>query len=46
MSKLTFIDSKKFTALMTDLLPGIAVEDIQYDLMTKAIKEALKEKGL
>ena len=46
MSKLTFIDSKKFTALMTDLLPGIKVEDIKYDLMTKAIKEALKEKGL
>lgn len=46
MSKLTFIDSKKFAALMTDLLPGIKVEDIKYDLMTKAIKEALKEKGL
>ena len=46
LKKLTFIDSKKFAALMTDLLPGIKVEDIKYDLMTKAIKEALKEKGL
>ena len=46
MSKLTFLDSKKFTNLMLDLLPGIKVEDIKYELMTKAIEESLKEKGL
>jgi hypothetical protein len=46
MSKLTFIDSKKFAGLMTDLFPGIKVEDIKYDLVTKAVKEALKERGL
>ena len=46
MSKLTFIDSKKFAGLMSDLFPGIKVEDIKYDLVTKAVKESLKEKGL
>jgi len=37
MSKLTFIDTKKFAGLMTDLFPGIKVEDIQYELVTKAV---------
>ena len=41
MSKLTFLDAKKFINLMKDLLPGIKVKDIKYDLMTKAIKESL-----
>lgn len=31
MSKLTFADSKKFEGLLTDMFPGINVEDIVYE---------------
>jgi len=31
MSKLTFADSKKFESLLTDMFPGITVEDIVYE---------------
>jgi len=30
MSKLTFVDTKKFTGLLKDIFPGIKVEDIIY----------------
>ena len=46
MSKLTFTDSKKFSGLLVDIFPSINVTDIKYELMTKAVKEALLEKGL
>jgi len=46
MSKLTFVDTKKFIGLLKDIFPGIKVEDIIYKDLTSAIKESLKEKGL
>ena len=43
MSKLTYSDSRKFVALLNDIFPGIAPEDIAYEVLTKAIKEVLAE---
>jgi len=37
MSKLTFADSKKFESLLTDMFPGISVEDIVYEDLEAAI---------
>jgi len=43
MSKLTYADSKKYEALQQDMFPGIKSEDIAYDQLTVAIKQALEE---
>jgi len=46
MSKLTFGDSKKFEFLLSDMFPGINVEDIVYEDLEKAIHEVLAELNL
>ena len=46
MSKLTFGDSKKFEFLLSDMFPGIKVEDIVYEDLEKAIHETLQELNL
>lgn len=43
MSKLTYADSKKYENLQQDMFPSIKSEDIAYESLTKAIKEALEE---
>lgn len=43
MSKLTFGDSKKFEGLLTDMFPGISVEDIIYEDLEKAIHDIITE---
>lgn len=46
MSKLTFADSKKFEGLLTDMFPGINVEDIVYEDLEGAIKTVLDQMKL
>ena len=46
MSKLTYSDSRKFVALLNDIFPGVAPEDIAYEVLTKAIREVLVEMRL
>ena len=46
MSKLTYTDSRKFTGLCDDLFPGVEIEDIIYESLTKAIHETLEEMRL
>ena len=43
MSKLTYVDSQKFEALLNDMFPGIKPEDIKYAELTEAIKASLEE---
>jgi dynein heavy chain 2, cytosolic len=43
MSKLTYSDSRKYEALQQDMFPGIKSEDIAYEQLTVAIKQALEE---
>jgi len=43
ISKLTYSDSKKYEYLQTDMFPGIKSQDIAYEDLQAAIKEALKE---
>jgi dynein heavy chain 2 len=46
MSKLTFADSKKFESLLTDMFPGITVEDIVYEDLEQAIHAIIDEHKL
>jgi dynein heavy chain 2 len=41
ISKLTYSDSKKYDFLQADMFPGIQSEDIAYERLQAAIKEAL-----
>jgi dynein heavy chain 2 len=43
ISKLTFSDSYKYEFLQQDMFPGIKSKDIDYELLQKAIKEAIEE---
>jgi len=43
ISKLTYSDSKKYDFLQADMFPGIKSEDIAYEELHAAIKEAIKE---
>ncbi|KAI8908484.1 dynein heavy chain and region D6 of dynein motor-domain-containing protein [Gorgonomyces haynaldii] len=45
LSKLTFMDSKRFRMLVNDLFPGTVIEDIFYESLAKAVKEAYDELG-
>jgi dynein heavy chain 2 len=46
ISKLTYSDSKKYEYLQADMFPGIKSEDIAYEELMDAIKEAIQELGL
>ncbi|KAJ3052006.1 Cytoplasmic dynein 2 heavy chain 1 [Rhizophlyctis rosea] len=46
LSKLTFADGQRFTALMQDIFPDVPLEDIQYDELTRAVKETYEELNL
>ena len=46
ISKLTFLDSVRFDALVKDIFPGTAVSDIQYPQLTDALREAYKDLNL
>jgi dynein heavy chain 2 len=43
ISKLTYSDSQKYEYLQADMFPGIKSQDIIYEALQGAIKEALKE---
>lgn len=43
ISKLTYSDSRKYELLQADMFPGIKSEDISYEKLHEAIREALKE---
>jgi len=43
ISKLTYSDSNKYEFLQGDMFPGIKSQDIVYEELQNAIKEALKE---
>jgi len=43
ISKLTYSDSKKYEYLQADMFPGIKSEDIAYEKLHQAIREALKD---
>jgi len=43
ISKLTYSDSKKYDFLQADMFPGIKSEDIAYERLHAAIKEAIEE---
>eukprot|EP00667_Euglena_gracilis_P000034 EG_transcript_34 len=46
LSKLTFDDSKRFNELVTDMFPGVKVEDIEYAELIEKVKETLTEMKL
>jgi dynein heavy chain 2 len=46
LSKLTYSDAKKYEYLQADMFPGIKSEDIAYEGLHEAIREAIKELGL
>lgn len=46
ISKLTYSDSMKYEYLQADMFPGIKSEDIVYEQLEQAIKEAIKEMKL
>ena len=46
MSKLTFADTLKFEALMSNIFMGVAIEDVKYEDLTTAITEVLTELNL
>lgn len=46
ISKLTYSDSYKYEFLQQDMFPGIKSQDIDYEKLEEAIKEALKEMKL
>lgn len=43
ISKLTYSDSQKYEYLQADMFPGIKSQDIAYEALQGAIKDALKE---
>eukprot|EP01113_Clastostelium_recurvatum_P005568 TRINITY_DN12493_c0_g1_i5.p1 TRINITY_DN12493_c0_g1~~TRINITY_DN12493_c0_g1_i5.p1 ORF type:complete len:1165 (-),score=398.17 TRINITY_DN12493_c0_g1_i5:23-3001(-) len=43
LSKLTFADSQRFTALISDVFPGPSVGDVAYPDLEKAVRETLSE---
>ena len=46
LSKLTFVDSKRFDALVKDVFPGVEFRDIEYEHLAKAIEQACEEDNL
>ena len=46
LSKLTYVDSKRFDALVKDVFPGVEFRDIEYEHLAKAIEQACEEESL
>ncbi|KAJ3333485.1 Cytoplasmic dynein 2 heavy chain 1, partial [Kappamyces sp. JEL0680] len=46
VSKLTFGDTLKFTMLIKDIFPNVELQDISYDTLHAALKEAYQELNL
>lgn len=46
LSKLTYLDSKRFIGLMNDIFPNVVVEEISYTDLAKAVKESYQELNL
>ncbi|KAI8896032.1 dynein heavy chain and region D6 of dynein motor-domain-containing protein [Globomyces pollinis-pini] len=46
ISKLTFGDAQKFNLLLKDLFPTVVLEDIAYEALSNAVKEAYAELDL
>ncbi|OWF37256.1 Cytoplasmic dynein 2 heavy chain 1 [Mizuhopecten yessoensis] len=46
LSKLTFSDSSRFNALVSDVFPGIEFKDIEYEELAQAIRTVCEEKNL
>jgi dynein heavy chain 2 len=46
ISKLTFGDTYRFNLLLADLFPGLKIEDMVYDSMKQALKDAYSDLGL
>lgn len=46
LSKLTFGDSSRFNALISDVFPGIEFKDIEYEELAACIRTVCEEKSL
>ncbi|XP_028817493.1 cytoplasmic dynein 2 heavy chain 1 isoform X3 [Denticeps clupeoides] len=46
MSKLTFVDSSRFDALVRDIFPGVDFNDVEYEALSAALEAAYEEARL
>jgi len=46
LSKLTFVDCKRFDALVKDVFPGVEFRDVEYEHLAKAIEQTCEEENL
>eukprot|EP00842_Homolaphlyctis_polyrhiza_P004738 jgi/Hompol1/5265/HPOL_004290-RA len=46
LSKLTYGDAQRFNMLMNDLFPGVAIQEINYEELQSAVRQAYQELNL